>query len=75
LSELAVHYAKAGPPKGEIVIVVAPPIAEIPNAQAVDALLLDALTHLSVRDAAEAVSAATGVAKREIYNRALALSK
>jgi 16S rRNA (cytidine1402-2'-O)-methyltransferase len=75
LSALAAHYEKSGPPKGEIVIIVGPPLAEAPDEQAIDALLLDALSHLSVRDAAEAVSAATGSSKRAVYNRALALSK
>ena len=75
LAGLAAHYETAGPPKGEIVIIVGPPLDEAPDEQAIDALLLDALSHLSVRDAAEAVSAATGSSKRDIYNRALALSK
>jgi 16S rRNA (cytidine1402-2'-O)-methyltransferase len=76
LVELAGHYGSAGAPKGEIVIVVEPPDANTtaPSKDAVDALLAAALKKLSVKDAAEAVAAETGIKKREIYQRALALA-
>lgn len=73
LPSLAGHYADAGPPKGEVVVVVAPPGPEQPAAD-IDALLRDALGHMSLRDAAAAVSDATGVPRREVYARALALA-
>ena len=78
LSTLAAHYREAGPPKGEVVIVVGPPGAEAAAAvtpDALDALLRDALTHQSLRDAADAVAKATGRPRREIYARALALAR
>ena len=77
LEELARHYREAGPPKGEVVIVVAPPeksallAADVAD---IDALLGAALESLGVRDAAAKVAAATGVSKRELYSRALALT-
>lgn len=76
LAELAAHYAEAGPPKGELVIVVAPPDAAAkPDAQALDDALRKALETMSVRDAAAAVSAETGLARRDVYARALAIGR
>jgi 16S rRNA (cytidine1402-2'-O)-methyltransferase len=76
LAELAAHYDAAGPPKGEIVVVVAPPLEAAPTAAAtVDEMLAEALHTMSLRDAAEAVAAATGRPKREIYAKALTLAQ
>ncbi len=76
LPDLAAHYEQAGPPKGEVVVVVAPPGAEA-EAQAVDvdAALRDALGRLSMRDAAAEVALLTGRPKREVYARALELAR
>ena len=62
--------------RGEFAIVIAPPGAEevAPDADTVDALLRRALRHASVKDAVSDVAAATGRPRREIYQRALALS-
>ncbi|MDH3229128.1 MAG: 16S rRNA (cytidine(1402)-2'-O)-methyltransferase [Alphaproteobacteria bacterium] len=73
LAALAQHYGAAGPPKGEVVIVVAPPAPDAVPAD-IDALLRDALARMSLRDAAAVVSDATGAPRREVYARALALS-
>jgi len=75
LATLARDYAAVAEPRGEIVIVIAPPAedaAELDIA-AVDDLLRRALGRASVKDAAEEVAAATGRPRREIYQRALAL--
>jgi 16S rRNA (cytidine1402-2'-O)-methyltransferase len=76
LAQLAVHYDEAGEPKGEIVIVVAPPDAdgEPISDEALDARLAEALKALSVKDAADAVAAETGMKRRAVYQRALALA-
>jgi 16S rRNA (cytidine1402-2'-O)-methyltransferase len=76
LVELARAYADGAETRGEIVIVVEPPApdAEEPSAGEVDALLRRALMRASVKDAVSAVAAATGRPRREIYQRALALS-
>src|SRR5215471_14960258 len=74
LSELAAHYRDAGPPKGEVVVVVGPPRGDAAPVS-VDALLADALTHQSLRDAADAVAKASGRPRREVYARALALTR
>ncbi len=75
LGELAAHYAAAGPPKGEITLVVGPPAAPQPiGEQALDAQLRAALAGASLRDAVAAVAAASGLPRRRVYDRALALS-
>jgi 16S rRNA (cytidine1402-2'-O)-methyltransferase len=76
LVDLADHYDKAGPPKGEIVIVVGPPAADADRGSAadLDAALSQALTQMTLKDAVAAVAAATGRPRREIYARALVLA-
>jgi len=76
LAELAGHYAEAGPPRGEIVIVVGPPAEDAATERFdLDAALSDALRHASLRDAAATVAAASGLPKRQVYARALELAK
>jgi 16S rRNA (cytidine1402-2'-O)-methyltransferase len=73
LSVLAARYADA-PPKGEIVIVVAPPGAPPPvTADDADAALREALTRLPVSKAAGEVAKALGLDRRELYARAMAM--
>jgi 16S rRNA (cytidine1402-2'-O)-methyltransferase len=76
LTDLAADYAAAeAPPKGEIVVVVGPPApAARPAAETIDAMILDALAALSVKDAAAAVAAEAGLPRREVYARALRLA-
>lgn len=76
LAQLAEHYRNAGEPKGEIVVVVAPPTNDTKRTSPaeLDAKLKDALKKLSVKDAAEAVAGETGIKRREVYQRALALA-
>lgn len=74
LDELAEAYA-GDPPRGEIVICVGPPERTAPDADDIEAALAKALKTMGVRDAAKAVAEATGAPKRDIYQRALALSR
>ena len=76
LPVLAAHYADAGTPKGEIVIVVGPPDTDMPSlsSEALDAKLKAALARLSVKDAVDAVAIETGVARRDVYRRAIAIA-
>jgi 16S rRNA (cytidine1402-2'-O)-methyltransferase len=70
---LAASY-RDHPPKGEIVILVGPPDAAVPaGPDAIDAALRDALSRLSVKDAASEVADMLGVPRRDAYARALAL--
>ncbi len=71
--ELAAHYA-AHPPKGEIVLVVAPPFAGVaPQVFDLDALLLAALATDKPSQAAGQVAKATGLDRKVLYARAMAL--
>ncbi|TPG13030.1 16S rRNA (cytidine(1402)-2'-O)-methyltransferase [Sphingomonas oligophenolica] len=73
LPTLAARYADA-PPKGEIVIVVAPPGDAPPASDAdADAALAEALTRLSTGQAASEVAKALGLDRKTLYARALAL--
>jgi 16S rRNA (cytidine1402-2'-O)-methyltransferase len=76
LVELARHYSKEAETRGEIVLVIAPPPEEAqPDAGEVDELLRQAFVRVSVKDAVSEVAAATGLPRRDIYQRALALAK
>ena len=73
LTDLAARYAEA-PPKGEIVIVVAPPGApEVASQTDTDTALAEALTRLSPGRAASEVAHKLNLNRRELYTRALAL--
>jgi 16S rRNA (cytidine1402-2'-O)-methyltransferase len=74
LSALAQHYREAGAPKGEIVLVIGPPDMTAEAPMDVDAALSAALERMGVKEAATAVAAASGLPRREIYARALALT-
>lgn len=76
LDELAAALAEEEPPKGEIVLLVAPPGADAAETAAadLDAKIEEALTAHSVKDAASVVSAATGQPRRQVYARALELA-
>lgn len=74
LSALAAHYAAAGAPKGEIVIVVGAAERQddtAPVEARLDALLDDAMARLSLRDAVDEVAVASGLPRRRVYQRAL----
>src|SRR5919197_2852052 len=76
LATLAREAAQSGEPRGEMVIVVAPPGAQGElTAVDLDALLREALERLSVKEAVAEVAAVTGESRREVYQRALALTK
>ena len=75
LNALAAHYQTAGPPKGEIVVLVAPATGQeiVLDQGDIDALLMAALAGGRVKDAAAAVAQQTGLPRRDMYNRALVL--
>jgi 16S rRNA (cytidine1402-2'-O)-methyltransferase len=74
LEELANAYAGGAETRGEIVIVISPPAAQEAADNDVDAMLRHALTRASVKDAVGEVALATGRSRRDIYQRALALT-
>ena len=77
LDVLAAHYAEAGAPKGEVVLVIAPPgDAPAPTPEDIDQALREALAaHKSLRDAVAEVTAKTGQSRRDIYARAILLCR
>ncbi len=74
LSDLIVSYTKSGAPKGEIVVVLGQAVAEIVSTESIEKQIKSALEKMSVRDAAEMVSQATGKPKKTIYTLALKLA-
>jgi 16S rRNA (cytidine1402-2'-O)-methyltransferase len=71
-AELAAHY-EAYPPRGEIVLLVGPPVAAAATDVDADALLREALTTLKASQAAAQVAKATGLDRKALYARALEL--
>lgn len=76
LSALAATYKESGPPKGEVVVVIAPPEETAPSPEDLDRVVGQALARgLSVKDAAAEAAARLGIGRKEAYQRALALAK
>lgn len=74
LAELADYYASADTPKGEIVVLVGPSAqAREYTEDEIERMLRAALAQGSVKEAAAEVAALTGLARRELYRRALEL--
>ncbi len=77
LATLAAIYAGEAETRGEFVIVIAPPSAdeEKPGSTDLDNMLRRALDRLSLREAVGEIADVTGLRRREVYQRALALAK
>jgi 16S rRNA (cytidine1402-2'-O)-methyltransferase len=74
LASLAGHYAEAGAPKGEIVILVAPPLpAEAVDEAEIDRLLLSLAGEMAASRAAAEAARMTGRPKQALYRRLLEL--
>jgi 16S rRNA (cytidine1402-2'-O)-methyltransferase len=74
LGELAAHYA-GHEALGEICLVIGPAPEETTGEAELDAQLRAAMEGASLRDAAALVAAATGLPRKQVYARALALSR
>ena len=72
LTELADHYASHAA-RGEITVLIGPP--EEADQEDLDGQLTRALATHSVKDAAALVSAATGLPRKLVYARALAIGR
>lgn len=70
--DLAAHYA-AHPPKGEIVLLIAPPSDEPADDFDIDALLRAELAEAKPSQAAAKVAKATGLDRKMLYARAMEL--
>jgi len=73
LTELAAHYEKAGAPKGEVTLLVGPPLEAAPDIARIDAALKTALAFMPVKAAADLIAGLTGAPRKQIYARALEL--
>lgn len=74
LSELATYYDGDRPVKGEIVLVIGPPLPpEAPEAGDVDALLLALAQDMPAPKAAQEAARQTGLARKDLYQRLLEL--
>lgn len=73
LAELAAHYTEHGHPKGEIVLLVGPPAPVELTDGMIDAALITALETAPLKQASADVAAKLGIAKRDVYQRGLAL--
>ncbi len=74
LDVLAQAYAEEGAPKGEVVIVIAPPAAPEPAGEGdIDEALRMALETMTVKDAVKTVSIALDLPRKQVYDRALVL--
>jgi 16S rRNA (cytidine1402-2'-O)-methyltransferase len=74
LAELAAHYVEAGPPRGELVILVGPS-ADPGHADesTLDAAILAADETRPLKEIAAEIAERLGLKRRDVYERALAL--
>lgn len=71
------HFSKT-PPKGEIIVLLGPPISSEDNShdtEDLDSSLIKALETMSIKDAALMVSTALHLPKKIVYKRALELQR
>lgn len=73
LDFLIEKYETEGAPKGEIVITVAPAKEKVLKIENIEELLKQSLQTMKVKDAAAFVAEQTGLSKKELYQKALAL--
>jgi 16S rRNA (cytidine1402-2'-O)-methyltransferase len=74
LAELAAHYGQ-NLARGEITLVIGPAIETATSDSALADALTGALRQMSLKDAVDAVTAATGLARKQVYAKALALGR
>ncbi|MXU64476.1 16S rRNA (cytidine(1402)-2'-O)-methyltransferase [Oceanomicrobium pacificus] len=74
LGDMAGELAEVPAPKGEIVLVLGPPVAREVTDEVIDEALRTALATARVKDAAAQVAAELGLPRKTVYSRALALS-
>ncbi len=69
------RWAAEAPPKGEMVVLVGPPLVQAVTDDAIAAKLEPLLDHMSLSEAAKAVAEMLGVAKGRAYDVGLGLKK
>lgn len=73
LAELAAAHGGEAPPKGELVVLVGPPQHQAADAAEADRILRGLIAEMPVSAAAAKAAALTGLPRRVLYARALAL--
>jgi len=76
LASLAVEFASSPTPKGEIVVLIGAPVARADDDldhDALDTRLKTHLAHMSLKDAVAVTVEETGLPRRQVYSRAVAL--
>ncbi len=74
-SDLLDYYGEHGLPKGEIVLVIAPPDETEFSDDAIADMIRDALKSMRTKEAAGFVANITGLKKNDLYNIALSIDK
>jgi 16S rRNA (cytidine1402-2'-O)-methyltransferase len=74
LENLVHFYEENGAPKGEIVIIVSPPLAQSSDDFDLDDALTEAFKKLSLKEAVAAVTYMSGLKRKAVYSRALELA-
>ena len=72
LTDLARAYEKEAAPKGEVTLLVSPPLAAEIDFAAMDAALTAALAFMPLKPASEMIADLTGVSRKTVYTRGLA---
>jgi 16S rRNA (cytidine1402-2'-O)-methyltransferase len=74
LAALAAHYARTAP-RGEITLVIGPATLEPTSEEALAVTLTGALAQMSLKDAVDAVTVATGLPRKQVYAKALQINR
>ena len=76
LNDLFLYYKSIPPPKGELVLIVGGMVKKIAAVDDnLDQIIINRLKSKSLRDTSIEISDETGITKKLVYARALALSK
>jgi len=74
-TDIAAYYEQEGAPKGEIVLVIEPPVhVEVSEAD-IEVMLKEALVEHGTKQAAALVAQQSGLPKKKLYDLALKISK
>jgi 16S rRNA (cytidine1402-2'-O)-methyltransferase len=71
LAKLAEHYAKTGPPKGEVTLLVGPPAAVAADLAKIEQALEAALAFMPLKAASDLIAGLTGAPRRQVYDLGL----
>lgn len=73
--DIVEYYEQEGAPKGEVVLVIEPPVHVQVSEADVESMLKDALEEHGTKQAAAKVAQETGLPKKQLYDIALKISK